>query len=333
MVATEAAAVEGGAWREGVFWEWRGMPVRYAVINVQGKGAPLLLVHGFGASLEHWRDNALSLAKDRPVYTIDLLGFGFSAQPDTPKTFNRWGGHVWATQICDFITDVMLPASATKKVILAGNSLGGYSALLATGAGVVGGGEIGGLVLVNSAGSFLPDDATKDPLADVARNQLLKSVDTEESSIGPIGIVLQALKRAISFGGFILTREGRIESTLKLVYTDDKSRVDDDLVDLIKRPAMQPNAFEVFFKTTLGGRDNTAVSINRLAKEVEESQIPSLLLWGENDPWITMKRAKKILDLMPSATFVPLTAGHCPHDEVPAQFNAKLLAWLADNRL
>ena len=38
-----------------------------------------------------------------------------------------------------------------------------------------------------------------------------------------------------------------IESTLKLVYTDDKSRVDADLVDIIKRPAMQPTAFGNLF--------------------------------------------------------------------------------------
>ena len=138
----------------------------------------------------------------------------------------------------------------------------------------------------------------------------------------------QAIKRAISFGGFILTREGRIESTLKLVYTNDQSRVDDDLVDLIKRPAMQPGAFEVFFKTTLGGRDNKAVSVNRLAEEVEKLGLPTLLLWGSNDPWITMSRANKILQLMPSAEFCPLEAGHCPHDEVPDAFNDGFVAWL-----
>jgi pimeloyl-ACP methyl ester carboxylesterase len=204
------------------------------------------------------------------VYVIDLLGFGFSAQPDTPHTFNRWGGHVWAQQICDFISEVILPASASKKVVVAGNSLGGYSSLLAAGAGTVRGGEIGGLVLVNSAGSFLPEDDAEDPLAAVDRQALLASVDPEPTPMDPAALIGQALKRVLSFGGFILTREARIESTLKLVYTDVPARVDEDLVDLIKRPAMQPNAFEVFFKTTLGGRGNKAVSINRLAQEIEK---------------------------------------------------------------
>jgi hypothetical protein len=45
----------------------------------------------------------------------------------------------------------------------------------------------------------------------------------------------------VSFVGFMLTREGRIESTLKLVYTDDKSRVDADLVDLIKVCQKRPS--------------------------------------------------------------------------------------------
>jgi hypothetical protein len=94
-VASEsAAASENADWRDGTFWEWRGMAVRYAVLNPAGEASPLLLVHGesilppgvrmprlltaaeranlnltprgasrsgFGASLEHWRDNAPAL--------------------------------------------------------------------------------------------------------------------------------------------------------------------------------------------------------------------------------------------------------------------------------
>jgi hypothetical protein len=39
---------------------------------------------------------------------------------------------------------------------------------------------------------------------------------------------------------------------------------------------MQENAFEVFFKTTLGGRENIAVSINRLALLIEQQRLPSV---------------------------------------------------------
>lgn len=34
------------------FWKWRGHKIHYVV---QGEGLPLVLIHGFGASVFHWR--------------------------------------------------------------------------------------------------------------------------------------------------------------------------------------------------------------------------------------------------------------------------------------
>jgi pimeloyl-ACP methyl ester carboxylesterase len=45
-------------------------------------GIPVLLIHGFGASVGHWRNNipAYAAAGYR-TYAIDLLGFGGSDKP------------------------------------------------------------------------------------------------------------------------------------------------------------------------------------------------------------------------------------------------------------
>jgi pimeloyl-ACP methyl ester carboxylesterase len=65
-------------------WVWRGHTIAY---TVAGEGTPIVLIHGFGASLGHWRKNipALAAAGNR-VYAIDLLGFGDSDQPELPYT-------------------------------------------------------------------------------------------------------------------------------------------------------------------------------------------------------------------------------------------------------
>jgi pimeloyl-ACP methyl ester carboxylesterase len=57
-------------------WNWRGHQIKY---TITGEGQPLLLIHGFGASIDHWRKNIPMLAEGGyQIYAIDLLGFGGS---------------------------------------------------------------------------------------------------------------------------------------------------------------------------------------------------------------------------------------------------------------
>ena len=44
-------------------------------------GPAILLVHGFGASTDHFRHNIPALAEHHEVHAIDLLGFGRSSKP------------------------------------------------------------------------------------------------------------------------------------------------------------------------------------------------------------------------------------------------------------
>jgi pimeloyl-ACP methyl ester carboxylesterase len=52
------------------------------VYQTQGNEGPaVVMVHGFGASLGHWRKNLPVLAQNCRCYAIDLIGFGASAKP------------------------------------------------------------------------------------------------------------------------------------------------------------------------------------------------------------------------------------------------------------
>ncbi|MEL7333814.1 MAG: alpha/beta fold hydrolase, partial [Cyanobacteria bacterium J06560_2] len=65
---------------EKLTWDWRGYDIKYVAY---GEGPPIVLIHGFGASIGHWRKNIPVLAAaGHRVYALDLLGFGDSDKPD-----------------------------------------------------------------------------------------------------------------------------------------------------------------------------------------------------------------------------------------------------------
>jgi pimeloyl-ACP methyl ester carboxylesterase len=73
-------------------------------------------VHGFGASLQHFRDNISSIADEgHRVWAITLLGFGKSEKPNVD-----YSELLWSELLRDFIVDVV-----KEPVHLVGNSIGG----------------------------------------------------------------------------------------------------------------------------------------------------------------------------------------------------------------
>lgn len=80
------------------------------------EGPATLLVHGFGAFLEHYRDNIRAIAEGRNrVWAITLLGFGKSEKPNIEYT-----ELMWAEMLRDFIIEVV-----GEPAHLVGNSIGG----------------------------------------------------------------------------------------------------------------------------------------------------------------------------------------------------------------
>lgn len=110
-------------------WEWttqdtKGKPRTYQInYRVEGEGPPLLLVHGFGANLNHFRYNIPALVQaGYKVYALDLLGFGGSEKPSKPETVG-FSIELFAQQMVDF----MESRNEEQPWILAGNSIGGKS--------------------------------------------------------------------------------------------------------------------------------------------------------------------------------------------------------------
>ncbi|KVI00255.1 Alpha/beta hydrolase fold-1 [Cynara cardunculus var. scolymus] len=65
---------------ETCVWNWKGYSIRYQYAG--NSGPALVLVHGFGANSDHWRKNIPVLAESHRVFSIDLIGYGYSDKPN-----------------------------------------------------------------------------------------------------------------------------------------------------------------------------------------------------------------------------------------------------------
>lgn len=281
-------------------WSYRGHAVHAVQQLPQADDASLpalLLVHGFGASTDHWRHNIPVLGQTHCVHAVDLLGFGRSAKPSDLA----YGGPLWRDQLVAYVQERI-----GRPTVIAGNSLGGFAAL-AAGAALQE--HCAGVVLLNAAGPFSDEQKPPKGWGAIARQ-----------SIGTALLKSPVLQRLMFEN---LRRPATIRRTLNQVYVD-KTNVDDWLVESIRRPSLDPGAFGVF---------RTVFDIPRgqpLDELFAELTAPLLLLWGIRDPWINAPGRRSTFQRhAPAATTeVVLDAGHCPHDEVPEQVNAALLEWL-----
>jgi pimeloyl-ACP methyl ester carboxylesterase len=294
MVAELAAPV-----LEKLTWTWQGHTIAY---TVQGEGQPLVLVHGFGASLGHWRKNTPALvAAGYRVYALDLLGFGDSDQPALAYTVELWQGLLY-----DFWAEfIQTPA------VYVGNSIGGLLTLMmlashpdAARAGAV----------LNCAGGLNHRPEELHPPLNWVMGAFTWLVSSE--LVGPV--VFNQVRR-----------RGRIRSSLKQVYRNAEA-ITDELVEMIYAPACKPTAQKVFAAIV------TAPPGPKPTDLLPAIQQPLLVLWGENDPWTPIKGADIYRNLATdNSRSAPVTfhsipnTGHCPHDERPEVINPLLVNWLS----
>jgi pimeloyl-ACP methyl ester carboxylesterase len=98
------------------FIDVHGLRTRYLV---RGAGAPVLVLHGWGASIEAVYPILTGLAPVATVYALDLPGFGQSEQPPSP-----WGVEDYQEFLAAFMV-----ALAIESPTIVGHSNGGRIAI------------------------------------------------------------------------------------------------------------------------------------------------------------------------------------------------------------
>ena len=266
------------------------------------------------ASVYHFRHNIPELAKDHHVYAFDLLGFGGSSKP-----IQDYGPDLWRDQTTDFIEQVI-----QRPAVVAGNSLGGFTALYAS-ASDKGKSLITACISLNGAGRF------RDPTATA-----VAAIEKEENNVGKeedvLANIVQGMKKAVErfiIGlSFVYTKQpARIEQVLRQVYPVNDDSVDEELVRSIQVPSFHPHAPEVFYRVITKTASGRGVTVDDCLEMLE---CPLLLCWGEKDPWIRSAAADRMQALYPAAKRVSIEAGHCPHDESFDAVNAAIREFIRE---
>jgi len=147
--------------------------------NKESKNTPLVVIHGLCASVGLWALNIDELAKDRPLYLVDLIGFGRSSRPQFSKDpLEAERQHVedieaWRKEV------------GLEQFILLGHSMGGF---ISTSYALRYPDRVKWLTCVDPWGfPHKPDQV--DQVLPVNRSLTLKAVTTIGQVINPLALV------------------------------------------------------------------------------------------------------------------------------------------------
>ncbi len=272
-------------------WYWRGFPITY---NRCGDTGPaVILVHGFGASWQHWRKNLPVLGQTCRCYALDLIGFGGSAKP-TPKEEIDYTFETWGQQVADFCQEVV-----GSPAFLVGNSIGcvvvmqtavDYPQLLL------------GVAAINCSLRLLHE-----------RKQATLPWYRRLGATAMQGILTNKTIGSLFFQQIATPRT--VRSILLQAYNRSEA-VTEELIELLLKPAQDKGAAEVFLAFT-------GYSQGPLPEDLlPQLTCPTILLWGTEDPWEKIDLAREWVNYPAVERFIPLEGvGHCPQDEAPELVN------------
>ena len=300
-------------WGESKYWSYKDLRVHFRVTGEESN-PPIVLIHGFGASSDHWRNNAEIFASEGfRVFGIDLIGFGKSEQ-NLQSKIKHLENQFWANQLASFL-DEIVDIQKNGKVILIGNSLGALTAITTL--------SNRPELIKTIIAAPLPEPVFVNPIKFSFPNWLLKV----KSFLIKIVFNLFPLKALVN----LISRTKLITFALQSAYFRSISN-DTPLKRIVTVPAQRVNASKALRAMCIGmsNRPNSAKGPSIIEKiQNLPNRPPILLIWGKQDKLIPIFLAKKLIKLHPWLKLTVVNeAGHCPHDELPKHFNQIVMKWL-----
>lgn len=268
------------------------------------ENVPLVLVHGMGGGNGIWAMNIDDLARDRKVYSFDLLGFGMSSRPK----FSQNPALV-ESEFVDSVESWRQALQLKPPFILLGHSLGGY---VAASYAIKHPSHVKHLILVDPWG--VPEMPNEHELG---RDWpvWVKALRVVLQPFNP----LAAVRGAGPWGPALVKR---FRPDFQRRYSDFFSAEDDTVFDYIYHLNARPPSGEAAFKTLAApygfAKDPVIKKIDKLDVEV-----PITFIYGAKS-WITSESGREIKKLRPNS-YVDVHeiagAGHHVYADRPHQFN------------
>ena len=255
---------------------------------------PVVFVHGLMGYSFSWRHNLDFFARHRDVYAVDLLGIGHSDRP-APGAAD-FSLAAAASRLLDFMRTL-----GHSQIDLVGTSHGGAVAMLAASQDRASPAPlIRRLVLVAPAHPFMTD----------ARLRLALF----STSVG------RKLLHGLSFFGSAVSGQamGRMYADPSRITPETRAGYALNLDD----PRSYDYALEVV-RTWRQDMQQLQAALPSIA------MIPVLLLWGAEDQAVSPDSGLLLRRCFSNAEYVVLPhAGHLPYEEVPEEFNRRVLQFL-----
>jgi pimeloyl-ACP methyl ester carboxylesterase len=289
----------------GEFYQVDGHEVHVRV--TPGDGPPAVFVHGLGGSATNWTDLAAQLREHVRGYSIDLPGFGRS-EPVDGYDFSL---ATHARTVIGYLETLGEP------VHLFGNSMGGAISVIvaATRPDLV-----RTLTLVSPA---VPDFRLR-----------LDRMSDPRMALAFLPVVGARARRELAE----LTAQDRTRQMLELCFADPglvpDHRIEESIAENEER-ARQRWAGQALNRSTFGLVQSWltpgARSLWRLLPLVEA---PALVLWGENDKLVSVRKGPRTVRLLPKGRLLVLPrTGHVAQMERPATVARAVLGmWEAVDR-